>query len=483
MSFFAYLLAFNHRRSALPSGDDLIGGLAYPKRPLSLQRRATFCNSVGGLASPKHHLALQGSATGYDLVGGLASPTPPTWGMRMAMTCLFSGIFSLCIMTLPLHAATLNLSDVYQALRNTLPMTTRMDLTAQQGHAAVQLGDAPYQLQVAAEAQGDIDQDRKTGLSTALTATLPLVPDTEHQATLDTLKTEAEIQRLDEITQQLTHYKKAITLYFDALTAQDAAAHTDNLIDIVSQQQAWLKEQIAIGKRKPSALTSMQLSLHRLQLQKAEYLHQKQQAMLRLSSLTGIDPAMDLEHPRATVPKPISEASLYQRPDLRKQQGVLRRLELELATLEWSFWPQVSAFGTVKQDVTHSGMLGLLANWKLMDGHARDSTKSILTAKRNLAALDLQEVFRAALGEAWAQEESIKALEAECRLAKTAVLTAESQYHQYQAEYEQNLITLLEVLQTLNSWHETQLDLSRRQIALQEAIALQPITLLGEMPK
>lgn len=398
------------------------------------------------------------------------------------MSYLFSAVFSLCLMTLPLHAATLTLSEMYHALRNTMPMATRTALTAAQGSANVRLADAPYHLQVAAQAQGDIDQDSKRGLSTALSATLPLVPNAERQATLDTLKTEAEIQLLDETTQQLTHYKNAITLYFDALTAQDAAAHTDTLISILVQQQKWLKDQIAIGKRKPSALTSLQLSLHRLQLQKAEYLHQQRHAMLRLSSLTGIDPNLRLARPQATSPKNISETKLYQRPDLRQHQLTLQRLELELDAWTWSLWPQVSAFGTLKHDETQTGMLGLNAHWALWDGDARNIRKDILTAQRELETLALQEAFRNAVGELWAQQNALQTLETECRLAKTTVLTAESQYRQYQAEYEQNLITLLDVLQTLHTWHETQLDLSRRQIALQKTIALFPLT-LGELPQ
>lgn len=399
------------------------------------------------------------------------------------MIMLRLALLGILLSHMPLHAATLNLSDVYQALRNTLPTATRTALVDQQGQATVQYADAPYHVQVTAQGQGDIEQNGKVGLSTALTATLPLVPETEHQGTLNTIKTEAEIQRLTEVQQQLTHYKNAITLYFDALTAQDAAAHVDTLLGILSQQQQWLQTQIHIGKRKPSAMSSVQLSIIRLQLQKAEYRHKKRDAMLRLSSLTGIDPDLTPQHPHATPPKPPLESKLYKRPDLRKQQLVIQRLEHELATLEWAFWPRVSAFGNVKQAATQTGMLGVTTQWQLLDGAARDSTQLILSTQRDLEALGLQEIFRTAMGEAWAQQNALDALETECRLAQTAVLTAASQYRQYQDEYTQNLVTLLDVLQTLHSWHETQLDLSRRQIALQEAIALLPVTLWGEIPK
>jgi len=398
--------------------------------------------------------------------------------------------FGLCVVlllfagTIPstLHAHSLTLPEVYQALRVTIPLDVRQSIVDSQAKTAIQNAEAPYQLHLSARSQADIDNTNLSTMETSLLASVEILPEADILNLMDAAKARADIQSLEETEAQLLRYKTATTLYFTALTAQEAVRHTERILDIVTKQQAWIKSQVAIGRNKPSSLSSNTLSMRKLQLQKAQYQRQKREALLQLSSLTGISPNTDLQIPSNNLPQAPKESALYQRPDIRKQQLRILALDAEIHALRWTLWPNLDAFGILTpQDST--GKLGLSASWPIFDTKERVLAEELLKAKRSLEAMTLQEIFRAAVGDLWAKHDTLRSLDSEYRLAKTTVMAAETQYQQYKTEYSQNLVTLLDVLQTLNSWHETELDLSHRQIALQEAIALLPITLLGEIPQ
>ena len=381
-----------------------------------------------------------------------------------------------------LHANSLALPEVYRALRVTLPLDLRQNLVDSQVKIALQSAEAPYQLHLSAKSQADIDNNTFSSMETSLLASVAILPEADILNLMDAAKARADIQSLEETEAQLLRYKTATTLYFTALTAQEAARHTERILDIVTKQQAWIKSQVAIGRNKPSSLSSNTLSMHKLQLQKAQYQRQKREALLQLSSLTGINPESELQIPTRTRPESPAKSALYQRPDIRKQQLRIRALDAEIHALRWTPWPNLDAFGILTpQDST--GKVGLSASWPIFDTQERALAEESLKAKRSLEAMTLQEVFRTAVGDLWATYDTLRSLDSEYRLAKTTVIDAEIQYQQYKTEYSQNLVPLLDVLQTLNSWNETVLDMSRRQIALQEAIALLPITLLGKIPQ
>ncbi len=380
-----------------------------------------------------------------------------------------------------IHAEQKGLSDIYDALRLTLPLGLRQTLIDSKVSTNIAIAEAPYQVRFLAESQGDVDSQSVSAMETSLYAKLSILTADKILPLTDAAEAHATIQRLAEMEAQLDRYKTATTLYFRALTAQEAAKHTARIVTIVTKQQAWLKNQIAIGRNKPSSLSSNQLTLSRLQLQQAQYQRQKREAMFQLSSLTGIDPQVSLQIPTTDLPAEPSSSLLYQRPDIRKQQWRIREVAAERSALSWTPWPQLDVFGRVTpQD--KEAQIGFAASWPLFDTRERVLAESLLTSQYTLENLTLQENFRAAVGELWAQYDTLRSLETEYQLAKKTVTAAEAQYKQYQAELAQNLVTLLDVLQTVNGLHETQLDLSRRQIAVQEAIALFPITTLGQLP-
>lgn len=381
-----------------------------------------------------------------------------------------------------IHAHTLALPDIYHTLRMTLPLGLRQNITDSQVTTAIQSAETPYQLHLSAQSQANIDNRNLSTMETNLLASMTVRPESDILNFMDGAKSRAAIQSLEETEAQLLRYKTATTLYFAALTAQEAVRYTERILDIVTKQQSWIKSQVSIGRSKPSSLSSNTLSMHRLQLQKAQYQHQKRAAMLQLSSLTGINPDSELQIPTSTIPASPAESAVYQRPDIRKQQLRIRALDADIAVAKWTLWPKLEAFGSLKpQDTT--GKIGVAANWPIFDTKERALAEETLLAKRQLETMTLQEKFRTAVGDLWSQYDALRSLDAEYKLAKITVTDAETQYQQYKAEYSQNLVTLLEVLQTLNNWHETELDVSHRQIALQEAIALLPVTLLGEIPQ
>ncbi len=415
---------------------------------------------------------------------GPSAPLPPREQhpkIRNFLTPLLIGIF--CSLTATVsHAETKGLQDVYHSLRITLPLNLRQTLTDSQTTTNIALAEAPYQVQFSVQSQGDIDTHMLSTWDTTLYAKLNLLTEDKRSPRKTVAEAQAIIQSLAETEQQLLKYQTATLLYFRALTAQEADKHTDRILAIVTKQQAWLKNQVSIGRSKPSSLSSNQLTINKLQLQQAQYQRQKREAMFQLSSLTGINPYVSLAVPTKSIPATPSESKLYQRPDIRKQQWRIRALDAEIAALSWTPWPQLDVFGSVTpQD--QDGKIGFAAKWPLFDIEERVLTEELRRSRHKLETLQLQENYRTAVGELWAQADTIRSLEYEYNLAKTTVSAAESQYQHYKTEFNQNLVTMLDVLQTLNSLHEAQLDLSRRQIAVQEAIALLPITLWGEIPE
>lgn len=393
----------------------------------------------------------------------------------------FATVFGLLLFSTPLPANVVSLHQIYAALAETLPFSYREAAVKAYGEAVVIGAHAPYAPRVSVQGSSTLETAEPVANTGVLSVSWLMFPNAEQTQIQTLAQTQSRIQMLTETSRQLSRYQEATTLYFDALTAQEALRHTDAMLAVLAKQQAWVKQQVEIGRSKPSSLTSMTLSVHRLQLQRAQYQRQKREAMVALAALTGISETVSLETlPDIQVPS-LDSQSVYARPDIRLQQSRIQVLDAKLAAITWSFWPQIQGVGSL-QSPADTASVGLSATWLLWDGEAREQQRRQLQAEREIEFGVLQELLRGAIGVYWTQTTQITERMSEVELAKKAVATAETQYRQYQADFETQLVTLLDVLQTLHTWHDAQLDLSRRTIALQASVALMPLTVAGKVP-
>jgi len=158
----------------------------------------------------------------------------------------------------------------------------------------------------------------------------------------------------------------------------------------------------------------------------------------------------------------VIDRALTQRPDLGARLADLRAREAAQKRARADFWPTLSFSGSAGQQIARYQVSGtsrtfsenefaygafLTVDWTLFDGFARENTLREASARRGIAATDLEATELRAIREVWKAYADVKTALAKYEFAQALLAASEKAYASTLESYRQaGLATVLDLL-------------------------------------
>jgi outer membrane protein TolC len=263
--------------------------------------------------------------------------------------------------------------------------------------------------------------------------------------------------------------------YYNVLDTQKEIANLKTTIGLTKQLVGELQKRVRIGRSRLSEVLSArsQLAVSESQLQSS--VGQKIVYIDQLSLATNMDPNVEkniqlvLDLPGSLPDLGEFLKKMDQRPDLQSLQAQLNSQLEGVKVARSGHWPTLGFTGNYylsqtgsKSDVDWDASLSLsfpLFEGGLVNGQVREATE-----KQTELTLALNQAKRAAEADIRSAYHSLKSSLQEINALEKAVTATEKNYKQQQKDYRFSLVTNLDVLEALSSFHNTKLTLDKTKI-------------------
>lgn len=229
-----------------------------------------------------------------------------------------------------------------------------------------------------------------------------------------------------------------------------------------------LEDREKIGRSRASELVAVQAQLYRVEAEWEQAQSREMVASQLLQFLTGLDAIGELSEPGASLPAPEGPegylAKAPARPDVQAAEQSVELSRQQLKVSHGSYFPTVDAEGNYY--VERTGALEEV-DWDValnvdvpifQGGEARGLDKEAQSLLRQ-AELRLRQVRRAAIQEIRDAHTEYEGALARLRAITKAMEATEESYQLQEQEYRLNLVSNLEVLQTLQTLQDARREL------------------------
>jgi outer membrane protein len=307
-----------------------------------------------------------------------------------------------------------------------------------------------------------------------ITATQPLFRGLREFATLKQLKNLTEAQQETKNQAELILHQEVATHYFNLLTLDKDLQTIKKEIDYFEQRIKDLQSRVRIGRSRLSEVLTNETSLTTLVAQSEQIRGQITATRSLFSFVTGLPLDFSIKDTDSAQfqLKGIDEylSQLEHRPDIASLRSQENAANQNVSTAWGAHLPSLDLTGNYYllrsgflQDIKWDATLSLTI--PIFTGGATQSLVREAASQRQQAELALTRLRRQAESEVRSLHATLQADSLQVASLEKAAQIAEKNFKEQTREYRLGLVTNIEVLQSLTSYHEIQRSLFRAKYA------------------
>ena len=259
---------------------------------------------------------------------------------------------------------------------------------------------------------------------------------------------------------ELNLYQLVINNFYNLKIAQDDVKNLKRFLDYSKSRVKDIRARTNIGRSRRGELVEAEAQLHVAESQYKESMIGLKQLEEQYFFYTQTRPGMIADFsgiPQLNETLPSLLSKIQKRPDILATQQQVKTAEHQVTISKGGHYPTVDLVGNYYLDRT--GALessdwdaGIQVNIPIYLGGRVDATTREAAAGKRIAELTSKEAARNAEQEITVLFQNFKQLESQLKSQKQALSKSEEAYELNQKDYQNGLVTNLDVLQSLNTF-------------------------------